>query len=180
MGQSKQMLDINGEKLLVKTLQSFLRAGVSKVVVVLGSDEKAHRDLTKGLPVDTIGNPDWEGGMGSSIKAGLRHVTSTYPGIESVILSVCDQPLLSEETISNLITSFGESGMPIIASEYCGAAGVPVLFHKSYFEKLSQLPDGEGAKKIIIQNPSDVSLLSFPGGEIDLDTWEDYEAFLHR
>ena len=180
MGQSKQMLDIDGEKLLVKTIRTILNAGVSSVVVVLGSDEKKHRDLIKDLPVDIILNPNWANGMGSSIKTGLQYLTTKNPSLQGVIVSVCDQPLVSTQNISNLIRRYEETGKPIIASRYLKIRGVPVLFDKTYFPKLMALPDDQGAKKIIQQNPEDVSEVDFPGGEIDLDTMEDYEAFRNR
>lgn len=180
MGQSKQLLDIHGEKLLVKTIQTFLNAGISDIVVVLGSDEAIHRNLIKDLPVEIAYNAHWQKGMGTSIKAGLAQMTSKHPSTDSIIISVCDQPLLSEQTISNLIQEFQKTGKPIVASGYSDAAGVPALFDKTYFDKLANLPDHQGAKKIILQNQADVSIVPFPGGEIDLDTMEDYEGFVNR
>jgi molybdenum cofactor cytidylyltransferase len=178
MGQPKQMLDIHGEKLLVKTIKTFLDGGISKLVVVLGSNEEAHRDIIKDLPVEVTRNPNWKSGMGSSIKTGLQHLTQKHPLIEAVVVSVCDQPLLSKETISSLMNRYDETGKPIIASGYSDIPGVPVLFHRSYFPKLAKVPDNHGAKKVIMQNSSDVSVIPFPGGEIDLDTMEDYDRFI--
>ena len=172
------MLDIHGEKLLVRTIRMFLDAQIRNVLVVLGANQEAHRELVKGLAVDVIYNRDWESGIGSSIKAGLQYLFLKYPSAESVIVSVCDQPLLTPETVYNLITRYRETGKPVIASSYADVPGVPVLFHKSYFEKLSRLADDQGAKRIIIQNPADVSLVPFPGGEIDLDTMEDYQRYI--
>ena len=156
----------------------FFNAQIRDLVVVLGANEEAHRDLMKGLAVDIIYNRDWESGMGSSIKAGLQHLAVKHPSVESVIVSVCDQPLLTAETVSNLIRRYRQTGKPVIASSYSDVPGVPVLFHKRYFEELARLPDNQGAKKIIIQNPADVSVVPFPGGEIDLDTMEDYQKFM--
>lgn len=178
MGRSKQMLDVKGEKLLVKTIQTVLRAGLSPVIIVLGSDVDGHRKLIRDLPVTIVHNPHWQSGMGSTIKAGLQQLTSKHPSPEAVVIAVCDQPLLSAETISNLISQHEQTGKPVIASGYSGAPGVPVLFHRTYFEKLQNLPDDTGAKKIILQNLADVSVVPFPGGEIDLDTPEDYNAFV--
>lgn len=180
MGQSKQMLDIGGKKLLVKTIQTILDGGISNVVIVLGSDEARHRQLLKSLPVDIVNNLRWEKGMGSSIKAGLEHLTSKHPMLEIIIVSVCDQPLLRLENISKLISQHQQTRKPIIASRYSMMPGVPVLFHKTYFQKLAALADDQGAKKIILQNPADVAEVDFPGGEVDLDTRQDYEAFLKR
>jgi molybdenum cofactor cytidylyltransferase len=42
------------------------------------------------------------------------------------------------------------------------------------------LPDDQGAKKIIQQHLQDVSLVDFPGGEVDLDTPEDYQRFIQE
>jgi molybdenum cofactor cytidylyltransferase len=177
MGESKQMLDINGQKLLVKTIQTVLDSGVRRVVVVLGSKESAHRKLIGHLPIDAVYNPQWEKGMGSSVKRGLTHLTSKQPIPEGVIILVCDQPLLRPENILNLLQKYQEVNRPIIASRYSGMPGVPVLFDKSYYERLLSLPDEQGAKKILLQNQHDVYEIDFPEGEVDLDTQHDYRAF---
>lgn len=178
MGQSKQMLDIHGEKLLIRTIGSFLRAGIPRVIVVLGANEKRHRELISDLPVEIIHNTDWQRGMGSSLKTGVRKVVADDPSVEVVIVSVCDQPLLSSEHIESLVARHKETGKKVIASQYSGAPGVPALFHKTFFERLMLLPDDQGAKKIILENSEETSLIPFPGGEIDLDTMEDYQSYL--
>jgi len=177
MGKPKQMLDIGGEKLLIKTVKAVLQTELSRVAVILGSDEEAHREILKGLPIELVYNADWKSGMGSSLKSGMRHLTAGNHSLEAVIVSVCDQPLLTSDTISNLLKKYQETGKQIIASRYSQMPGVPVLFGKPYFESLTRLPDDQGAKKIILQNLSDVCEVDFPGGEIDLDTLEDYRRF---
>ena len=178
MGQSKQMLDIHGEKLLIKTIEAFFAAGVTTVIIVLGAEEKTHRDLISHLPVDVVHNSEWQRGMGSSLKTGIRKLTTDYPSADAAIVSVCDQPLLSPQHIQALLARYDATAKKLIASEYSGAPGVPVLFHKSFFEGLMRLPDDQGAKKIILENIGEASLVPFPGGEIDLDTMEDYRSFL--
>jgi hypothetical protein len=42
------------------------------------------------------------------------------------------------------------------------------------------MPDDQGAKKLIMKNPDDVGIVPFPGGEIDLDTIDDYNTFLAK
>lgn len=179
MGQSKQMLDIDGEKLLVKTIHAVIGAGIPKVIVVLGAEEKAHRDLIKDLPVEVIHHRDWQRGMGSSLKAGLGKLITDAPSTEVVIVSVCDQPLLSSGNLRALLTRYDETGKAVIASAYSGAPGVPALFHKSFFDRLMRLPDDHGAKMVILENMGEASLIPFPGGEIDLDTMEDYRSYLN-
>jgi molybdenum cofactor cytidylyltransferase len=63
---------------------------------------------------------------------------------------------------------------------YSGQPGVPVLFEKKYFKALMEIADEEGAKKIIQCHPDDVDVVDFPGGEVDLDTLDDYNTFKNR
>ena len=75
------------------------------------------------------------------------------------------------------MSAYHETGSPIVASFYSGRNGVPVLFHRSMFDKLLAIKDQQGAKNIIEQNPTLVKSVDFPEGVIDLDTPEDYENF---
>jgi molybdenum cofactor cytidylyltransferase len=179
MGRSKQQLDIHGEKLLVKTVQTVLDAGIH-AVVVLGADEKAHRAILDDMPVEIVSNANWARGIGSSLKAGLRYLTSKNADIQYTLVLVCDQPLLNRDHILALISRYQSSEKPIIASRYSKMPGVPVLFDAAYFPSLMNLPDDSGAKKIIVNHPADVSEVDFPGGEFDLDTAEDFENFMSR
>lgn len=178
LGQSKQMLDIGGETLLLKTVKAAIDSHEGSIAVVLGANEKEHRKMLSGLPVDIVYNEDWVKGMGGSLKIGLQHLMSGNSSLEAIVVLVCDQPLLRRENITNLILSYQENKKSIIASRYSQIPGVPVLFDKVYFPELMALPDDQGAKKIILQNPEDVFEVDFPGGEIDLDTDADYKAFI--
>lgn len=178
MGQSKQMLNVKGEKLLIRTIQTVLQSGIHSLTVVLGAGQNAHRKIIEGLPVDIVCNENWERGMGSSLKAGLSRVLEKNPSLEVVVVAVCDQPLLKPENIDVLLSKYKETRKPIIASMYSQMPGVPALFDKSYFEKLATLPDDQGAKRIILQNRGDATDVDFPGGDVDLDTMEDYDAFV--
>jgi molybdenum cofactor cytidylyltransferase len=53
--------------------------------------------------------------------------------------------------------------------------GVPALFTRSVFEELLLLADKAGAKSIVLRSRERVASLSFPEGQIDIDTWEDLE-----
>ncbi|MBT1696523.1 nucleotidyltransferase family protein [Fulvivirgaceae bacterium PWU4] len=177
MGQSKQLLPVKGEPLLLRSVNAAILSGAQKIVVVLGANEKAHRDLIRDLKVEIVFNERWETGMGSSIKTGLRALLDLNPSLEGIVVLVCDQPLLTADHIRQLVTKHTETSKPIVASGYAATSGVPVFFHKVYFGKLMKLKDEQGAKKVIQQNSGDVTLQPFPQGEIDLDTPEDYERF---
>jgi molybdenum cofactor cytidylyltransferase len=157
-----------------------LEAGAGTVVVVLGSNEKQHRKVLHGLPVEIFYNSAWQKGIGHSLKTGLQFLLEKEPVVDAVVVAVCDQPLLTGDNIRKLILRHQETEKPIVASRYSKMPGVPVLFHKTYFPGLMALPDEEGAKKIILRNAADVSEVDFPGGEVDLDTFDDYDRFTNR
>lgn len=178
MGQSKQLLEIGGEQLLLKSTQVALQSIAEKVIVVLGANESAHRKVIEQLPCEIIVNEDWQLGMGSSLKKGLAELLLIAPKLEAVLVMVCDQPLLTSEHLNQIIKKFKLAKSQIVASYYSGSAGVPALFDKSLFEKLLKVEDHAGAKKIIRQHKEVVQTIDFAQGAIDLDTPEDYQTFI--
>jgi molybdenum cofactor cytidylyltransferase len=178
LGQSKQLLAIKGEPLLLKSVNVAIASGVKKIVVVLGANDLAHRQVINGLPVEIIYNPTWQKGMGSSLKAGLSYLLETNPNLKAAITMVCDQPLISASHLKKLMESFEQTKSPIVASFYSGSAGVPVLFAKSVFENILSINDTHGAKKILQQHLGLVSTIDFPDGALDIDTKADIEKFL--
>lgn len=179
MGTSKQMLEVKGEYLLTRTIKTVESASIDDIVVVLGARDALHRTIINNQRVNVITNESWNTGMGSSIKRGLLSLMSEDADLDAVIIFVCDQPVLTREIIAGIISTFKTARKPIVASGYSDSAGVPALFARSYFDKLNQLPDDQGAKKIIVQHIGDLVIVPFPGGEIDLDTMEDYEKFVN-
>lgn len=177
MGQSKQLLQIGNEPLLVKSINAALHSNVSRIVVVLGDQEQKHRATINHLPTEILVNKAWNLGMGSSIKCGLNFLLKGSQSLNGVIILVCDQPLLTSAHINNLIEKHLKTRKPIVASHYADTNGVPVFFEKKYFDQLRSLDDADGAKKIIQKNNGDVANIAFPEGEIDLDTMEDYYRF---
>jgi molybdenum cofactor cytidylyltransferase len=178
MGKSKQLLEIKGEQLLLRSTKVALLSAAEKVLVVLGANELAHRKIIQHLPVEIIANDNWQNGMGSSLKRGLNELHATTPELDAALVMVCDQPLLTTEHLNQIIEKFELTKSPVVASFYAGTAGVPALFAKSIFEKLMNVEDKEGAKKIIQLHKELVESVDFPQGSIDLDTPEDYTTFI--
>jgi len=180
MGRSKQLLEVDGEQLLQRTSRVALDCDATKVIVVLGANEEAHRKSIQQLPVEICVNSNWQTGMGSSLKLGLKSLLERIPKLEAVVVMVCDQPGLTTDHVNKLIQTFKESNSPVIASFYANSTGVPALFDKSLFEKLLIIENESGAKKIIQQRKELVKIVDFPQGAIDLDTPDDYQKFIGK
>jgi molybdenum cofactor cytidylyltransferase len=180
LGQSKQLLEVNGQPLLLKSVKAAIACNVKKIVVVLGANEAAHRQAILTLPIEIIFNPTWQKGMGNSLKVGLAHLLNVDSTIKAVLVMVCDQPLVTAAHLKKLMEKFKETKSPIIASFYSGSAGVPALFEKSLFQKILSIDDGLGAKKIIQLHPDLISKVDFSEGSIDIDTEEDLKNLSRR
>lgn len=178
MGRSKQFLDVAGEALLARTIRIAQGAPIDHTIVVLGSHRREHARLLEDFDVAIAFNEDWRGGIGTSISAGVKSLLAQMPDAEGLMIMVCDQPLLTSDVLSEIIDRHRATGKPIVASKYADTPGVPVLFGKKYFGKLTTLHQDQGAKRLVVENPADTELVSFPGGEVDLDTMEEYEAFV--
>ncbi|HMG94195.1 MAG TPA: nucleotidyltransferase family protein [Chryseolinea sp.] len=180
MGQSKQLLEVNGTPLLLHSVRAALESGAKSVNVILGANEPAHREVIRNQPVSVISNHYWKSGMGSSIKAGLNHIVRKYSDTEAVIIMVCDQPAINAAHLHGLMSAYKTSRSPIVASAYASTAGVPALFSRAFFSNILMLKDEQGAKKIIEQFPEQLVSVDFPDGSLDLDTGEDYQNYLKR
>lgn len=178
MGRPKQLLDIHGTPLLRHSVEAALGVSSGKVVVVLGSNENAHRNVLKGLPVDIVVNHYWKDGMGSSIKTGLHYIVQDHGDAKAILIMVCDQPALTSNHLNTLIDQYRRSDKKIVASSYHDTLGVPVVFGRSFFSNILMLRDDQGAKKIIEQFSEQVMAVPFAPGAIDLDTMADYNAYL--
>lgn len=178
MGQSKQLLPVNGVPLLVRSVREALNA-CPDVTVVLGAQAEAHRSALAGIPLNIVVNPHWQKGMGNSLKQGLAHLLQIDPLVEGVLVMVCDQPGATSSHLVKLIKLATQSTKTIIASAYGNTQGVPALFKRQAFELLALIGDESGASKLIRQHPEMVDVIDLPGGDIDIDTPTDYQRFLN-
>lgn len=173
LGQSKQLIKVHDKTLLEITIQAGLDSGAHPIIVVLGNQAQTHKKVIEALPIGIVINDQWNSGMGSSLKSGLKVLLENQPNTEAVIIAVCDQPFLTANHLKKLISTYSKSSSEVVASYYNTILGVPALFGKSLFQKLSALENEEGARKIIRQHEGSIEAVPFEKGEIDIDTPDD-------
>jgi molybdenum cofactor cytidylyltransferase len=179
LGEPKQLLEYKGKSLLHHVTRQALKM-TGAVVVVSGSNNNLIENELKNLQVITVYNPEWQEGMGASIRAGVEKIINEFPVIENLIISVCDQPFINSSVFSELMTRHKEDQKGIIASAYAGVLGTPVMFDRKYFGELSKLSRNEGAKKLLHVFSRDVGSINFEKGRIDIDTKDDYEQLIQQ
>lgn len=174
MGRPKQALQYRGQSLLRRASLAALEGGCRPVIVVTGAYAEISRSELHGLEVREVFNPQWQTGMASSIRTGLEGLLTANPDAGAAVFLLCDQPRVTAGIISGLITAHRETRRPVIASSYGRSLGVPALFGRNLFAQLARLEGTAGAKHVIEENASDLHFLRFPGGEVDVDTPEDF------
>lgn len=177
LGQSKQLLQVEGEPLLRRIARVSCESNADRTLVVLGDNEREHGRIIRDLPLYICIHSDWERGMGSSLKAGMEFIQSFLSDTTAVIVVVCDQPLLTTDHLNHLIDKYKSTGAPVVASAYSNVLGVPVLFDASLFDGIRRIDDAHGARQIIDKNKANAQRIAFQGGELDIDTPEDYQRY---
>lgn len=178
MGSPKQLLQIEGKSLIHRTAEIALVTDCYPVVMVIGANKPQIAPEIVDLPLTIIDNPMWHEGMSSSVKMGLAGVYMTYKEIEAVIILVCDQPYLSVSLLERMIEIYNTKKPRLIACRYGEQLGVPALFDRTLFEELLNLKGDKGAKPVLMNHLDEAHILQFEAGSIDLDTPDEYQAFL--
>jgi molybdenum cofactor cytidylyltransferase len=175
MGTPKQLLAYRGCSFIRHMAEVAIASVCQPIVVVLGANAEQIKPEISQLPVQIVENQQWAEGMSASIRVGLEALLAVNQNLEAVAIALCDQPFVSPQTLDRIVEAFHSTGKPIIASEYAGTLGVPVLFSRSLFSELMDLKSNEGAKKLVKKHIHEVFSVPFPEGSIDIDTQTDYE-----
>lgn len=175
LGSPKQLLNYSGATLLQHAIEAAQSSDAAKVLVVLGAHADAIKHALDNTTVDTIVNTEWKEGMASTIRCGLQTLVEMNPQLDAVIFMVADQPFVTTELLNNLLDLHRKEQHSIVASKYGSTFGTPVLFSKQFFPELLQLTGDVGAKSLVRKYMNQAAFVSFPKGEIDIDTVEDYK-----
>jgi molybdenum cofactor cytidylyltransferase len=174
-GRPKQLLAFQGESLVRRAVRAATEAGCARVVVVVGDLHTEIENDLRESSATIVPNADWQRGLGTTIRCGLRHLLASVPDLDAVAIAACDQPFVESSTIAALIAERDRTGKPIVASSYADTLGIPALFDHTCFDLLLALPDESGAKAIIESRRDDVASIEFAEGAIDIDTPADFE-----
>ena len=172
LGTPKQLLLQNGIPLIRRFAQLAVDLIPASVLVVTGAQHDQIVTLLQDLPVTCIYNAGWPEGMASSIRLGIRQLEKTP--VDGALIMLCDQINVSSVILQQLVNTFETNKFSVVCSAYQGKLGTPAIFHPKFFSELLKLQGDHGAKRII-ETCVEKGILSFEGGEIDIDSAADLD-----
>ncbi|MFJ4283356.1 NTP transferase domain-containing protein [Streptomyces massasporeus] len=172
-GRPKALLPHRGRPLVEHAVRVLREGGCATVHVVLGAragDVRARAALPGCVLVD---NPDWEQGMGSSLRAGLDSLTGT--GARAALVSLVDQPGIGPEAVARVLAAY-EDEESLASAAYEGVRGHPVLFGAAHWAGIAATATGDrGARAYLKEHRTTLALVEC--GDIarpfDIDTAAD-------
>ncbi|MCA0959447.1 nucleotidyltransferase family protein [Muricauda ruestringensis] len=173
LGRPKQLVEFKGKTLLKHTMDEVDDLGFHTKILVLGARQEEIQNKIDPKGFKVVINTDWEQGMASSIKVGLKAAIAEEEGLDHVLFLVSDQPFLERANLIKLVHTQLTQHPKGTYSKYGNSIGVPAIFAREAFPLLLKLKGDEGAKKLIYAKEFDYGTETFNKGGFDVDTEED-------
>jgi molybdenum cofactor cytidylyltransferase len=175
-GPNKLLAELDGKKLVRIATEQALASKASEVIVVTGHQADLVEQALSGLKVKFVRNPDFAGGLASSVKSGIAAVPANADG---AVICLGDMPLIDAKLIDRLIEAFEPDRGHLIAVPVSdGRRGNPVLWSRRFFPELMTLDGDVGARHLIAKHAEAVAEVPVEGFDafLDIDTPQALEA----
>ncbi|MBZ6209240.1 NTP transferase domain-containing protein [Streptomyces olivaceus] len=176
-GRPKALLEHRGQPLVEHAVAALRAAGCARVHVVLGAradDVRARAALDGCVLVD---NPEWEQGMGSSLRAGLASLAGTRSGTRAgaALVSLVDQPGIGAPAMARVRSGYRDE-RSLVSAAYAGVRGHPVLLGAAHWAGVAATATGDrGARAYLREHEAEIALVEC--GDVarpyDIDTEAD-------
>ncbi len=148
-------------------------AGCTRVHVVLGADASVVRERARLYGCVLVDNPEWERGMGSSLRAGLGSLDGT--GARAALVSLVDQPGIGPRAVARVLAAYRDEAS-LVSAAYDGRRGHPVLFGAAHWAAVAASATGDrGARAYLKERDAAITLVEC--GDVaepyDIDTEDD-------
>ncbi|WP_316233108.1 molybdopterin-binding/glycosyltransferase family 2 protein [Bradyrhizobium sp. SZCCHNPS2010] len=175
-GPNKLLAELEGKKLVRIVAEQALASKACEVIVVTGHQADLVEQALADLRVRFVRNPDFAGGLASSVKAGIAAVSENADG---AVVCLGDMPMVSSEMLDRLIDTFEpDRGNLIVVPVADGRRGNPVLWSRRFFQELMTLDGDVGARHLIAKHAEAVAEVPVEGDGafLDIDTPQALDA----
>ena len=190
-GRHKLLLPLDSRPVLAHVIEATLASQARPIIVVVGHNAVQVRQQLAPYIISSacsiVENPNYRQGMSTSMCVGLQEIISygymnntQSESIDSVILLLGDQPLITAHVIDALIETRRETGKHIVAPLYGGKRGNPLLFAAALFPELLEVTGDEGGRRVVERHTQELATVELGAAttNYDVDTWEAYQEVL--
>lgn len=170
LGRSKQLLEIEGEPLVVRQARLLLALEPACVVVVTGAGHAEVEALLAGMPLRCEHNADWERGMGTSLACGIRAMPER---VRAALVLLADQSRLVAGDLDALVEAWAKDPQAAVTAAYQGTRGPPAILPRALFGRLARLRGDSGARNILKRWNGTVIPVPLARAAFDIDTAAD-------
>ena len=179
-GPNKLLAEVDGTPMVAHVARRLLASRARPIVAVLGNQADEVEAALGKLPVEKIRNPEFAGGLSTSLKRGIAALP---PDLDGALICLGDMPLVTGRHLDRLIAAFNPlEGRAIIVPTRRGKRGNPVLWSKRFFPEMAELAGDVGAKHLIGKHAELVGEIEMDDDAIlvDIDTPEALDALRQR
>ena len=167
-GSNKLLHDFHGEPVMCRILETMAAAPLAARVVVTRHPEIRDLCEARQIPVVLHDLPE----QSDTVRLGVEYLLEACPEMTGCMFAASDQPCLTVQSVTNLCAAFEDAPEKIWRLSWQGTVGNPVLFPKSTFAELLNLPVGKGGGAVVKKHPELVDTVEVANERelVDVDT----------
>ena len=182
-GQSRRLKNENklikifkDKPLIHHALNSVQNSQIKKLIIVLGYQFKeVKKNIKKNKKIIFVHNKNYENGMSSSIKSGLKKISKKDKGF---IILQSDMPFVKTSDINKIYNSIIRKKYLVHALKYKNRIGNPIGFDISILNKFKKIRGNVGAKYMVKRLKNSTNYIKVSSEKVfkDLDKASDFRA----
>jgi nicotine blue oxidoreductase len=168
-GRPKALVEYDGTRLVDRAVETLRAGGAGPVVAVLGAAADRVRAAARLADCTVVDNPDWDTGMGSSLRIGLTALAGT--GAVAAVILLVDTPGITAEAVRRVASRAAPAALAM--GGYGDRRSHPVLLGRDHWPGVAGLAVGDtGARPYLNAHAAAVEVV--PCGDVaddyDMDT----------
>ena len=180
----KQCADIGGRTLLAHVTDQALNSKLDEIVLVLGHNKgdvlESLGDLLDKEKLTVVENSDYQKGMSTSLKAGLKVL---YNSADAIMFILGDQPKVTTELLNKLIDAYKHSNaqlcLPVINTSGGKRHGHPIIIGSKLYPELLKIFGDIGAREVVKEYIKYAKMVELKNGnsQFEINTQDDLKEY---
>jgi molybdenum cofactor cytidylyltransferase len=164
MGGAKMTAPYAGKALVAHAHEAVAGSAASPVLTVIGHDADKVRAALGAIDTTLVENPDYAGGMSTSLKAGIAALPDEIGG---ALVLLGDMPLVTPSILDRLIAAFRNNpAAKAVVPTVAGRRGNPILIGRALFPDVMTLVGDVGARHLLAAAGSDIIEIAVDDGAV--------------